>query len=257
MIFIATIKEIAKVCNVSISTVSNILNGKNKASDEVKKLVLETAKEMNYVPNYMAKNLKQKNTRTIGIIAEDLTIFHTPSIIDGISEFMEERGYTLLMGNMRLYQKYGNLFYKEENYDSLVEDEVQQMLAKRVEGIIYIEGHYHVMDNISELFSVPLVAVYGRVKNPEITSIIYDDEQGGYEATEELLANGHRKLGLIKGTEASYHTLERRKGFLRALYEYQIPFNHRGKSVETGIGQTAMKVQNVLSKKRDRNLCHE
>ena len=88
MIFIATIKEIAKACNVSISTVSNILNGKNKASDEVKKLVLETAKEMNYVPNYMAKNLKQKNTKTIGIIAEDLTIFHTPSIIDGISEFM-------------------------------------------------------------------------------------------------------------------------------------------------------------------------
>lgn len=129
------------------------------------------------------------------------------------------------MGNMRLYQKYGNFFYKEENYDSLVEDEVQQMLAKRVEGIIYIEGHYHVMDNISELFSVPLVAVYGRVKNPEITSIIYDDEQGGYEATKELIANGHRKLGLIKGTEASYHTLERRKGFLRALYEYQIPFN--------------------------------
>ena len=108
MIFIATIKEIAKACNVSISTVSNILNGKNKASDEVKKLVLETAKEMNYVPNYMAKNLKQKNTKTIGIIAEDLTIFHTPSIIDGISEFMEEKGYTLLMGNMRLYQKYGN-----------------------------------------------------------------------------------------------------------------------------------------------------
>ena len=225
MIFIATIKEIAKACNVSISTVSNILNGKNKASDEVKKLVLETAKEMNYVPNYMAKNLKQKNTKTIGIIAEDLTIFHTPSIIDGISEFMEEKGYTLLMGNMRLYQKYGNFFYKEENYDSLVEDEVQQMLAKRVEGIIYIEGHYHVMDNISELFSVPLVAVYGRVKNPEITSIIYDDEHGGYEATRELIANGHRKLGLIKGTEASYHTLERRKGFLRALYEYQIPFN--------------------------------
>ena len=57
MIFIATIKEIAKACNVSISTVSNILNGKNKASDEVKKLVLETAKEMNYVPNYMARRI--------------------------------------------------------------------------------------------------------------------------------------------------------------------------------------------------------
>ena len=54
----ATIKEIAKACNVSISTVSNILNGKEKARQETKELVLQKAKEMNYVPNYMAKNLK-------------------------------------------------------------------------------------------------------------------------------------------------------------------------------------------------------
>ncbi|POP32119.1 LacI family transcriptional regulator, partial [Blautia producta] len=64
----ATIKEIAKACNVSISTVSNILNGKEKARQETKELVLQKAKEMNYVPNYMAKNLKQKNTKPIGII---------------------------------------------------------------------------------------------------------------------------------------------------------------------------------------------
>ena len=61
----ATIKEIAKACNVSISTVSNILNGKEKARQETKELVLQKANEMNYVPNYMAKNLKQKNTKTL------------------------------------------------------------------------------------------------------------------------------------------------------------------------------------------------
>ena len=86
----------AKACNVSISTVSNILNGKEKARQETKELVLQKAKEMNYVPNYMAKNLKQKNTKTIGIIAEDLTIFHTPTIVDGISACLEKKGYTLL-----------------------------------------------------------------------------------------------------------------------------------------------------------------
>ena len=95
----ATIKEIAKACNVSISTVSNILNGKEKARQETKELVLQKAKEMNYVPNYMAKNLKQKNTKTIGIIAEDLTIFHTPAIVDGISACLEKKGYALLIRN--------------------------------------------------------------------------------------------------------------------------------------------------------------
>lgn len=187
--------------------------------------MLKTAREMNYVPNYMAKNLKQKNTKTIGIITEDLTVFHIPAIVDGISARMEEQGYTILMGNMRLYQKYGNQFYQEKKYDELVQEEVRQMLAKRVEGIIYVEGHYHVMDNIPELFSVPLVSVYGKVKNPEISSVIYDDRQGGYQAACELIQKGHRKIGLVKGTESSYHTAERRQGFMRALYEYGIAFN--------------------------------
>ena len=134
----ATIKEIAKACNVSISTVSNILNGKEKARQETKELVLQKAKEMNYVPNYMAKNLKQKNTKTIGIIAEDLTIFHTPAIVDGISACLEKKGYALLMGNMRMYQKYGNAFYTYKEYSSLVQGEMQEMLAKRVEGLSLI-----------------------------------------------------------------------------------------------------------------------
>ena len=53
----ATIREIAKECGVSISTVSNILNGKEKASKKTKEIVLQKARELNYVPNYMAKNL--------------------------------------------------------------------------------------------------------------------------------------------------------------------------------------------------------
>lgn len=67
----ATIKEIAKACGVSVATVSNILNKKPGASEATRNLVLKTAKEMNYMPNYVAKNLKARNTRSIGVIAED------------------------------------------------------------------------------------------------------------------------------------------------------------------------------------------
>ena len=221
----ATIKEIAKACNVSISTVSNILNGKEKARQETKELVLQKAKEMNYVPNYMAKNLKQKNTKTIGIIAEDLTIFHTPAIVDGISACLEKKGYALLMGNMRMYQKYGNAFYTYKEYSSLVQGEMQEMLAKRVEGIIYVEGHYHVMKQFPELLAVPTVAVYGKVDSSEVPSVIYDDEQGGYEAAKTLISMGHRKIGVITGNHQSHHTMERMRGFMKALFDNGIPFN--------------------------------
>lgn len=85
----ATIKEIAKACNVSIATVSNILNGKPGASEATRSLVLKTVEKMDYTPNYVAKNLKMKNTRSIGVIAEDMTIFSIPDIIDGITEYWQ------------------------------------------------------------------------------------------------------------------------------------------------------------------------
>ena len=93
----ATIKEIAKACHVSVATVSNILNKKPGASEATRELVLKTAKEMDYMPNYVAKNLKTKNTRSIGVIAEDMTIFSIPDIIDGITEYCEEADYQILL----------------------------------------------------------------------------------------------------------------------------------------------------------------
>ena len=63
-----TIKEIAKECNVSVATVSNILNHKPGASDETRRIVMAKIKELNYKPNTVARNLKTKNTRTIGVI---------------------------------------------------------------------------------------------------------------------------------------------------------------------------------------------
>ena len=102
----ANIKEVAEACEVSIATVSNIFNGKGRVSEETKERIIRIAKEMNYVPNIMAKNLKQRRSNVIGIITEDLTVFNSVGIVDGIHEFLEEQGYSFLLGNLRLYKKY-------------------------------------------------------------------------------------------------------------------------------------------------------
>ena len=112
----ATIKEIAKACGVSVATVSNILNKKPGASEATRNLVLKTAKEMNYMPNYVAKNLKARNTRSIGVIAEDMTIFSIPDIIDGITEYCEKVKYQILLTNLRLYKKYNDYYYHRTDY---------------------------------------------------------------------------------------------------------------------------------------------
>lgn len=220
-----TIKDIARKCNVSIATVSNVINDRGKVSEMTQKLIWETARELNYVPNYMARNLKQKQKKNIGIIAEDLTIFHTPAVVDGINMYLDKKDYTFLLGNMRMFQKHGDEFYLYPEYESKVLEELNIMAAKQVAGIIYIEGHCHTIRCIPEDFPVPIVSVYGFVEGKDIPSILYNDEQGAYDATKALIEKGWKEIGLITGAVESYHTKKRMQGYHRALFDARIPYN--------------------------------
>ena len=109
-----TLKEIAKECGVSTATVSNILNGKNKVSQETRERVLEVVKERGYKLNYVAQGLRRQKTQTIGVIAEDIAQFTTPEIIEGIMEVCEERGYRTIVQNLRLYSRWQDLWFDNE-----------------------------------------------------------------------------------------------------------------------------------------------
>ncbi|HIT90032.1 MAG TPA: LacI family DNA-binding transcriptional regulator [Candidatus Merdenecus merdavium] len=220
-----TIKDIALKCNVSIATVSNVLNDRGKVSKETQSLVWDTAREMNYVPNFMAKNLKQKQKKNIGIIAEDLTIFHTPALVDGINSYLDEKDYTFVMGNMRMFQKHGDDFYLYPEYENKVIEELNVMAAKQVSGIIYIEGHCHTITCVPSNFNIPIVSAYGFIEKESTPFIMYDDTQGAYLATEHLIKKGHREIGLITGMTDSYHTKKRIQGYQKALFDHKIPFN--------------------------------
>lgn len=133
-----TIKEIAKECNVSVATVSNILNHKPGASDETRKIVMDKIKELNYKPNTVARNLKTKNTRTIGVIVEDMTIFSIPDIVDGITEHCEENSYQILLINLRLFKKYNDFYYHRDDYYGRVGEEIDKLIARQVEGLFML-----------------------------------------------------------------------------------------------------------------------
>jgi len=81
----ATIREIAKEAGVSIATVSNVFNNKGVVKPETAALVLEVADRLSYRPNLNARSLKTGSSRTVGILTEDLTVFNTPEIVDGIA----------------------------------------------------------------------------------------------------------------------------------------------------------------------------
>lgn len=221
----ATIKEIAKACHVSVATVSNILNKKPGASEATRELVLKTAKEMDYMPNYVAKNLKTKNTRSIGVIAEDMTIFSIPDIIDGITEYCEEVDYQILLTNLRLYKKYQDVYYDREDYFDTVKQEIKKLMAKQVEGIIYVTAHERVMHCIPEDLPIPAVMAYGYTESGKVPSIVVDDEHGAYEVVSHLIRHGHKRIGVMMGKIESIHAQARLVGYQKALRDNGIVYD--------------------------------
>lgn len=220
-----TIKDVAKKCNVSIATVSNILSGKPNASEETRKRVLEAVRELNYTPNYVAKNLKMKTTKTIGVIVEDMTVFCAPEIIDGITQCSEENGYHILLTNLRLYKKYSDIYYQNDKFANIVHREMKELLSKQVDGIIYVTAHERVLKCLPEDLNVPAVMAYGYSKSEKIPSIVANDYDGGYKIASYVMEQGHRKIAIIAGKENSIHTKDRLVGHQKAMFEHNVLYN--------------------------------
>lgn len=222
---VSTIIEIAKKCNVSPTTVSNTINNRPNVSENTRKKVLEAIKELNYTPNYIAKNLKMKSTRSIGIIVEDITIFSVPSVIDGITKHCTEKNYQTLLFNLRLFQRYEKMYYHSQEYYEQVRREINEFVARQVEGIIYVSGHERKLTFIPQNIPVPVVIAYAFSDNPNNPSVVIDDADGAFQAVSHIIANGHKKIGVISGLNDSPHTQERLKGYQQALFENKLLYN--------------------------------
>lgn len=221
-----TLKELAKMCGVSISTVSNIINGKPKVSEETKQRVLDAIKQTGYQPNYFAQGMRKQKTRTIGIIVEELIQFSTPPIVEAIMTYCEEKNYRTILLNMRLYDKWHDTWYNDEKkYQSVLQPSIQEMLSIKVDGIIYVAGHCRIVNCFEDDFKIPAIIVYAISKSPKFTSVVIDDEKGGYDMAKYLISMGHRKIGVIAGVADNLHTKKRSLGYQKALYEEQILFN--------------------------------
>ena len=213
-----TLKEIAKECRVSPATVSNILNGKPKVSEETRQRVLDTVEKRGYRPNYIAQGLRNQKTKTIGIIAEDIAQFTTPEIVDGIMSRCEEKGYRAVVKNLRLYARWSDSWYdNESSYHSILDPTLKELESIRVDGIIYIAGHARVIHCFSEDFKTPAVMAYAFTDNRRVPSVAIDDKKSACEMIHYLISRGHRKIGVIGGRENNIHTQQRLQGYQLSL----------------------------------------
>jgi LacI family transcriptional regulator len=221
----STIREISQKANVSIATVSKVLNGKRGVNQKTADRILSIARELNYRPNLSARQLKSGKSRTIGIITEDLTVFNSPEIVDGIAAACEESGYHYILGNLRFNKRYGNGPRDPKESNSLVCETVNDMLSKQVDGIIYIGCHSHIVVSLSDECAPKFICAYCKSADKDVPSIMYDDKRAAYEVTELLIKKGHKNIGVLAGLADSMHAANRLLGYQEALYDNNMPYN--------------------------------
>ncbi len=216
------IKEIAAKANVSTATVSYVLNGTRNVRLKTKERVLKVIEELNYKPNDIAKSLKSKRTNTIGVIAEDVTVFNVPEIIDGINDYADRHDLHILLTNLRLHKRVGHQYSDVEAYRKHAKNAVSDLLAKQVEGIVYVGVHPRDLTGLIDTYGKPIVYTYCYTQND--VSIQYNDEQASYEAIRHLVDYGHRRIAVISGLMDSIPSRLRFNGFYKAVTEFELPF---------------------------------
>ena len=240
-----TIKQIAKLAGVAPSTVSRALSTDPKTSPDTIKKISELARDLNYYPDSLAKGLREKKTRTVGIILNDLNNPFYTEVLSSIGESLNERGYSMIVS----YSNYENEREKKN---------ILSMLSKRVDGII-ISPIDDKSKNIEFLIQNNINAVIiDCLPRFENISYVYTDHGKGAEiATEYLIQNGHRDILLFLGPYETSLAGQFRDSFFKTLKKHRIKHRDdlilKAKEFSMDGGYNAFK--NILTV-NDQNISH-
>ena len=145
--------------------------------------------------------------------------------VDGIGEYCDSHDYHYILGNLRFNKLFGNGPKNTRECAELVHSLVETMMSKQVDGIIYVGCHSHAVAPINDRTELPLVYAYCYSTDPQIPSVMYDDQKAAFEAAQLLIKGGHRNIGVITGMVESRSTANRLLGYQEALHSAGLPYN--------------------------------
>lgn len=211
-----TIKDIAKICGVGVSTVSRAINNHADINPETKKRIMDIIQEYNYVPNNSARNLKRQDAKAIAVLVKGIDNSFFSAMIKVLEEEIKEQEYTMVLRHV--------------NFD---EDEVDVALKlvkeKRLRGIIFLGGYLvHSEEKLSQLHVPFILSTTGMVpkgySRTIYSSVAVDDTKESYKLVDYLCKSGHRDIAIICAhkNDASVGKL-RLEGYKKALKDNGIP----------------------------------
>lgn len=221
-----TLYDVAKQANVSIATVSNVLNNKDEASEETIKRVNEVIKQIGYSRNESARSLKRGESKLIGLIVPDNNPFFT-EILDGIQQECEYYDWQVVVANSEESEKRQNQL-------------IELLSAQQVSGII-LAPVSETLSTTNIKGNAPIVLIDREVENVKLPVIKADNIDGCYKATKKLLQNGHKRIGLILASPGISTTVQRKQGYVEALSSQNIQIDEE--LIQFGGNYTGTKAQ--------------
>ncbi|MFD2630493.1 catabolite control protein A [Oceanobacillus kapialis] len=204
-----TIYDVAREANVSMATVSRVVNGNPNVKPTTRKKVLATIERLGYRPNAVARGLASKKTTTVGAIIPDISSIFFAELARGIEDIATMYKYNIILSN------------SDQNKDKEL-GLINTMLEKQVDGIIFMGGDIseeHVQQFKTSSVPVVLAATYD--DGGEMPSVNIDYEEAAYEATKYLLERNNVPA-FVSGQEDTHINLLKYNGYKRALSEASV-----------------------------------
>lgn len=210
-----TLKQIARELDVSISTVSKALKNSAEISDDTKQKVQAFAKLYNYRPNNIALSLKNRKTKTIGIIIPEIVHYFFAKVIRGIELVANKRGYNVIVGLSN------ESFDKEViNMEMLANGSIDGFILSISKETLAQQDYHHFHETINQ--GMPIVMFDRVVNEVNCDKVIVDDLKGSKKAVEKLIENGCKNIAIITTKDYVSVGRLRTQGYLEALEERQI-----------------------------------
>jgi LacI family transcriptional regulator len=207
----ATILDVAKLAQVSPSTVTHALNGKRPVSDETKDRILAAIHTLNYIPSHNASHLRKGRSGVIGCYVLDHNDAYTHRIVKGI-------------GNGLTGSDLSMLFVSAAEFDNDFSKAYRFFLGRNIEGLLLCHYLAVLQNPIEEITNSPFPVIALNMRVEGMKSILPDNVSGGMLAADHLYASGMRHPGMICGPQTRLSTIERLEGFRKRISALELPF---------------------------------
>lgn len=210
-----TLKQIAEILGISVTTVSKALKDYTDVSQDTKKKVKELATSLNYQPNAMALSLRNQESKTIGLIIPEISHPFFGNVIDGVIEEAENNGYLVI------------ILQSNESFE-LETKQIEMLLNKRVDGILMsLSNETDSVEAINRIIEndTPIVLFDKISKMVKCSKVTIDDQKAAYQATELLIKSGCKKIAHFRGPLNPQGSIDRFIGYKKALDNYDMEYD--------------------------------